>query len=157
MRNNGKRKGAPRENFTDSESVNSLSDCENSQRYIGNFRRVHISDSNLLNVDGDGSRQSRPDPEKTTSSDHAARSQPHHDGDFSKHSSGPIIVGGAITYRTSGPCSLVPCGMSGMSERRNQFCVEYVSDNIIPFFTGCPDWVKPLLYNEYQVEESDRR
>ncbi len=121
-----------------------MESCPNRQNKQGctepNCGEKH-SEKNQCNFDVEGFR-SQAGPAKSPSSELSIR-QHEHDTFNVGHSS--PVMGGVITSRAPSP---IPCWAR---ERGNRIRIECVSENDLPSFPECPDWVKPLMYVEYQV------
>ncbi len=59
--------------------------------------------------------------------------------------------GGMISNRIPAPGGPCPWIGPGNSIKPNFCTMEFTNDNCIPLFSRCPDWIKPLLYAEFQV------
>ena len=133
------------------------SSCEVQRKFTENIHveeeRVNIAaESNQCNYEKDAFwSRDEPDKQQCSKIFDAKPEQEGSDVSDARHSS--PILGGAITSRICSPCSWE----FRMSERRNWIQVYCDSDSEIPSFSGCPDWVKPLLYSEYQVSRSESK
>ena len=83
----------------------------------------------------------------------AARILPKRDNIDMKRSSFEAAVvspsGGVLTSRSLDPLHPVKC-TALMNRIRHR-----INLDLLPAFAGCPDWIKPMMYQEYQVTRFD--
>ena len=143
---NTKRKSTPDESFCEKNAKSKVMCTELSTREIPvhseNLHKGTENRNKKCNVDVNGF-ESRTEPEKQASSELCV-GQPTHATVDSQHSD--PITGGVITTRTTS--TVIPCRVGQQSNRMH---VVFAYENDLPSFPKCPDWVKPLMFVEYQV------